>query len=86
MNIIGAHFRGRRPAAPEPDMWEGKALPERGTVLEDIHFRIYHGRTGELLSFGTSNVLQVVAEEFAQTKAAHPDTWLRIVSVDGPSY
>lgn len=83
----------RRPTqqpAPQPttnpDVYNGKALPHRDRVMEDIHFRIYNGRTGELLTFGTTNVLQVVCDIYAEEKAAHPDTWLQIRWLDGPSY
>lgn len=76
----------RRQQEPAPDVWDGKALPNRNRVMEDIHYRIYNGRTGELITFGTSNSLQVVCDIFAEEKANHPDTWLAIRWLDGPSY
>jgi hypothetical protein len=68
------------------DVWNGKRLPERSAVQEDIHYRIYDLRTGELLSFGSSNLLDAVAADIIRTRAEHPHAVLNVVQFDGPAY
>jgi len=69
-----------------PDTWNGRALPTRNPVHEDIHFRVYDQRTGQLLSFGSSNVLGAVAADILRTRDEHPNAVLQVIQYDGPAY
>jgi hypothetical protein len=68
------------------DIWNGSPLPQRNPVHQDTHYRIYDRRNGQLLSFGTTNVLDVVATDILRTSKEHPNAAVHVVQVDGPAY
>lgn len=84
-----AWLRGHLAPTPAPDdrdTWNGKPLEERAAVHEEIHWRIYDQRNGVLLSFGSTNVLDVVVQDALAVQRDHPDARLRVVQLDGPVY
>ncbi|NGN63142.1 hypothetical protein G5C51_04370 [Streptomyces sp. A7024] len=69
-----------------PDMYNGRPLPERSPVLEDIHYRLYDQRTGAVLSINTTNCLDVLVKDVIDTCARHPEAELVAVQYDGPAW
>lgn len=68
------------------DTWNGKPLPTREPVQTDIHYRIYHALTGELLAFGSTNTLDVVVRDVMRTQTENPGVPLATVQADGPAW
>lgn len=68
------------------DMWNGKPLPERSRKYTDIHYRLYDDRTGDLLSFNTTNSIDCIVTDILRTQKEHPTARLRAVEYDGPAY
>ncbi|AYF78314.1 hypothetical protein D7D52_35850 [Nocardia yunnanensis] len=68
------------------DIWKGKILPARNAVQADIHYRIYDAVTGDLLGFGTTNLLDVVVQDALRTQREHPGAALNVVQADGPAW
>lgn len=73
-------------ARDDRDVWNGKPLPSRRVRHDEIHYRIYDARTGELLSFNSTNSLDSLAADVLQTQAENPNSRLRLVQYDGPAY
>lgn len=69
-----------------PDIWNGKPLPDRRPINDDIHYRLYDQRTGVLLSFGTTNSFDAVVTDILRTQQEHPTTRIVGRRVDGPAY
>ena len=69
-----------------PDMWNGKPLPERGRENTLIHYRLYDGRTGKLLSFNSTNSIDAVVADVLRTQQEHPDAQIYGVEYDGPAF
>ncbi|MDK1473636.1 hypothetical protein QNO07_09410 [Streptomyces sp. 549] len=68
------------------DTWNGKPLPvRRQAITPEIHYRI-HDQTGQLLSFNSTNSLDMLAADVLHTQRAHPTARLRITTYDGPAY
>jgi hypothetical protein len=76
-------MRGR--AADTRDVWNGKRLPDRNVVTEEMHYRIYDA-AGVLLSFGSTNSLNALAADVLRTQRENPAAVLRLVRYDGPAY
>ncbi|WP_067574448.1 hypothetical protein [Nocardia acidivorans] len=68
------------------DVWQGKILADRAPVQADIHYRIYDALTGDLLSFGSTNTLDVVATDVLRTQTEHPGIALHTIRTDGPAW
>lgn len=68
------------------DTWNGKQLPDRGQKFTDIHYRLYDARTGNLLSFNTTNSIDCIVTDILRTQQENPDARLRAVEYDGPAY
>ncbi|WP_280407496.1 hypothetical protein [Nocardia brasiliensis] len=69
-----------------PDIWNGKTLPVRNLINNEIHYRIYDSATGALLSFGTTNLLDVVLGDAMTVQADHPGVRLFVAQVDGAAW
>lgn len=84
---LPAWMNSRRGSAEgRGDLWNGKPLPARQVRHDEIHYRIYDARTGELLSFNSTNSLDSLAADVLRTQAEHPTSRLRLVQYDGPAY
>lgn len=68
------------------DMWNGKPLPERGMAHTEIHYRLYDSRTGQLLSFNSTNSIDSLVTDVLRTQQEHPGVQLRAIEYDGPAY
>ncbi|MEC4016082.1 hypothetical protein [Streptomyces sp. H27-D2] len=69
-----------------PDMWNGKPLPERGRDHTEIHYRLYDRRTGQLISFNSTNSIDSLAADVLRTQREHPNARIFAVEYDGPAY
>ncbi|OMI34398.1 pRL-18 [Streptomyces sparsogenes DSM 40356] len=67
-------------------MWKGKLLPERRPVHEEIHYRLYDGRTGQLLSFSSTNSFNAIVADILATQREHPNARIVGAQVNGPAY
>ncbi|MFL4491543.1 hypothetical protein ACJ6WD_09815 [Streptomyces sp. VTCC 41912] len=84
---LPAWMNSRRGAARDDrDVWNGKSLPARRVRHDEIHYRIYDARTGDLLSFNSTNALDSLAADVLRTQAENPSSRLRLVQYDGPAY
>jgi hypothetical protein len=77
---------GHRPQTSKPDMWNGKPLPQRNITHTNINYRLYDGRTGELLSFNSTNSIGSVVQDVLRTQREHPNARITAVEYDGPAY
>jgi hypothetical protein len=68
------------------DIWNGKALPERSRTYTNINYRLYDRRTGQLLSFNSTNSIDSLVTDVLRTQQEHPDAQLFAVEYDGPAY
>lgn len=68
-----------------PDMWKGKPLPERGRAFTELHYRLYDRRTGQMLSFNSTNSDSLVADVL-RTQRENPGAQLFAVEYDGPAW
>ena len=78
--------RSGRTQAATADTWQGRPIPNRQPINVDIHYRIHDARTGELLSFNSTNVLDGLRTDLARTQQEHPDARLVVTQYDGPAY
>ena len=69
-----------------PDMWNGKPLPERGRANTLIHYRLYDCRTGQLVSFNSTNSIDAIVAHVLRTQQEHPDAQIVAVEYDGPAF
>lgn len=69
-----------------PDIWNGKPLPERNVAHTDINYRLYNARTGELLSFNSTNSIDSLVTDVLRTQAEHRTAKITAVEYDGPAY
>lgn len=69
-----------------PDIWNGKPLPDRNVTHTNINYRLYDRRTGELLSFNSTNSLDGLVTDVLRTQAEHPNAQLFAVEYDGPAW
>lgn len=85
---LPAWIRDRLSSAPDgpEDTWEGQPLPPRNVTHTEIHWRTYDQRTGALLSFGSTNVLDVIVRDALAVQRAHPRARLHVVQLDGPAH
>jgi hypothetical protein len=67
-------------------MWNGKPLPDRGRKFTSINYRLYDSRTGQLLSFNSTNSIDSIVTDILRTQQENPDARLRAVEYDGPAY
>jgi hypothetical protein len=70
----------------QPDMWNGKPLPESNVTHTDINYRLYDRRTGTLLSFNTTNSLNSLVADVLRTRDENPTAQIVAVEYDGPAY
>lgn len=75
-----------QPGNPQPDTWKGKPLPERNRAFTQLHYRLYDRRTGNLLSFGSTNSLTNIGADILRTQQDHPNAQVYAVEYDGPAY
>lgn len=72
------------------DVWKGEALPNRNKVYpEDMSYRIYNARTGELLSFGSNGgpgSLNGVVQDALRVQKENPNVRMYVEQFDGPAY
>jgi hypothetical protein len=68
------------------DIWNGKPLPERDLEYTTIHYRLYDDRTGQLLSFNSTNSVDAIVTDVLRTQKENPDARLRAIEYDGPAY
>jgi hypothetical protein len=68
------------------DMWDGKPLPQRNVTHTNINYRLYDGRTGELLSFNSTNSIDCVVTDVLRTQQEHPNARIVAVEYDGPAF
>jgi len=54
-----------------PDVWNGKPLPDRGRTFTEIHYRLYDRRTGDLLSFNSTNSIDGIVTDVLRTQQEH---------------
>ena len=69
-----------------PDIWNGKALPDRRITYTNINYRLYDGRTGKLLSFNSTNSIDGLVTDVLRTQAENPTARIHAVEYDGPAY
>lgn len=69
-----------------PDVWNGKALPDRNVTHTNINYRLYDRRDGRLLSFNSTNSLGSLVDDVLRTQREHPDAQVEAVEYDGPAY
>lgn len=69
-----------------PDVWNGKALPDRGRTFTEIHYRLYDSRTGKLLSFNSTNSIDGLVTDVLRTQQENPNAQIFAVEYDGPAY
>lgn len=68
------------------DIWNGKPLPERRVTYTNINYRLYDRRTGELLSFNSTNSIDGIVTDVLRTQKEHPTAQIYAVEYDGPAY
>ncbi|MEV0556186.1 hypothetical protein AB0I27_22390 [Streptomyces sp. NPDC050597] len=68
------------------DTWNGKTLPVRGRTFTEIHYRLYDRRTGELLSFNSTNSIDGLVTDVLRTQQENPAAQIFAVEYDGPAY
>lgn len=68
------------------DVWKGKPLPDRRVTHTEINYRLYDGRTGQLLSFNSTNSIGSLVTDVLRTQAEHPNARITAVEYDGPAY
>jgi len=68
-----------------PDMWQGQALRDRKATHTTIHYRLYDRRTGQLLSFNSTNSIDAIVTDVLRTHAEHPTARIHAVEYDGPA-
>jgi len=68
-----------------PDMWQGQALRDRRVTHTNIHYRLYDRRTGQLLSFNSTNSIDALVTDVLRTQAEHPNARIYAVEYDGPA-
>ena len=71
---------------PTPDMWNGKALPQRNVTHTNLNYRLYDRRTGTLLSFNSTNSLDSLVTDVLRTRDENPTAQIVAVEYDGPAY
>ncbi|MEU6990349.1 hypothetical protein ABZ953_06760 [Streptomyces sp. NPDC046465] len=69
-----------------PDVWNGKALPDRNVSHTNINYRLYDRRTGTLLSFNSTNSLDCLVADVLRTRDENPTAQIVAVEYDGPAY
>ncbi|MFL4904833.1 hypothetical protein ACJ6WF_17000 [Streptomyces sp. MMS24-I2-30] len=69
-----------------PDIWNGKPLPDRRVTHTNINYRLYNRRTGELLSFNSTNSIDSLVTDVLRTQKEHPNAQIAAVEYDGPAY
>lgn len=69
-----------------PDVWNGKRLPDRGREFTEIHYRLYDRRTGQMLSFNSTNSIDSIVTDVLRTQQENPTAQLYAVEYDGPAY
>jgi hypothetical protein len=69
-----------------PDIWNGKRLPERRPIHEEIHYRLYDAHTGKLLSFNSTNSFDGIVTDILRTQQEYPTARIIGRQVDGPAY
>lgn len=75
-----------RTAEAAPDMWEGKALPDRNVTHTNINYRLYDRRTGTLLSFNSTNSIAALVADVLRTRDENPTAQITAVEYDGPAF
>lgn len=70
----------------QPDMWNGKPLPQREITHTNLNYRLYDSRTGELLSFNSTNNLDSLVTDVLRTQQEHPGARIVAVEYDGPAF
>jgi len=69
-----------------PDVWNGKPLPDRNVTHTNINYRLYNARTGELLSFNSTNSIDGLVTDVLRTQKENPNVTITAVEYDGPAY
>jgi hypothetical protein len=83
---LPAWMAGHRPQTSKPDVWNGKPLPQRNVTHTNISYRLYDGRTGELLSFNSTNSIGSLVDDVLRTQQEHPTARITAVEYDGPAW
>lgn len=68
------------------DIWNGQTLPDRRVTHTNINYRLYDRRTGQLLSFNTTNSVDSLVTDVLRTLRQHPGVQIHAVEYDGPAY
>lgn len=68
-----------------PDVWNGKPLPDRNVTHTNINYRLYDARTGELLSFNSTNSINSLVTDVLRTQKENPTVTITAVEYDGPA-
>jgi hypothetical protein len=68
------------------DIWNGQTLPDRRVTHTNINYRLYDRRTGQLLSFNTTNSINSLVTDVLRTQRQHPRAQIHAVEYDGPAY
>ncbi|MGQ4343567.1 hypothetical protein [Streptomyces sp. SAS_275] len=67
------------------DIWNGQALPDRRITQTNIHYRLYDRRTGQLLSFNSTNSIDSLVTDILRTQRQYPGAQIHAVEYDGPA-
>ena len=68
------------------DMWNGKPLQQRNVTHTNINYRLYDARTGQLLSFNSTNSIDCMVTDVLRTQQEHPNARIVAVEYDGPAF
>jgi hypothetical protein len=68
-----------------PDVWNGQRLRDRRRTFTEIHYRLYDRRTGNLLSFNSTNNIDGMVTDVLRTQQEHPNAQIYAVEYDGPA-
>lgn len=83
---VRINLTGRTTGQPNPDVWQGKALPQRNVTHTNINYRLYDSGTGTLLSFNSTNSLDALVTDVLRTRDENPTARIVAVEYDGPAY